>query len=175
MAKLLHFTCLALLLALALVAHSEDCVQVIHLKTGDVSDAGTNAGVSLKLYDAQGNYVVESNIWERGIMDSGHDYFERNNLDLFAFKTECLSSKVCKIELRHDNSGSKSGWYVSYLQVTTGILNAQCTQTKFQIDQWLATDEPPYSLSLSRDLCDSSRLHTNNTLSHSLLNLPTST
>ncbi|KAK9669624.1 hypothetical protein RND81_13G144600, partial [Saponaria officinalis] len=113
------FTCLTLLLALALVAYSsEDCVQVIRLKTGDVLGAGTDIQVSLNLYDAEVNRVGESNLWSKGMMGFAYDYFESGNLDYFSFKSNnCLSSPVCKIELAHDNSGFRSGWYVSYLAI----------------------------------------------------------
>ncbi|KAK9733741.1 hypothetical protein RND81_04G089000 [Saponaria officinalis] len=173
MAKLPAFTCLTLLLTLASLAYSDDCVYVIQLKTGDVPDAGTDATVTLRVYDEHGNGIADPDLWSDGLMGKDHDYFERNNLDMFGFKFGCLGSKVCNIELSHNNGGSKPGWYVSYVQVTTVWPNG-CTQTMFPIDQWLALDEYPYSLSVIKNLCSSSRLDFNRPLNHSLLHLPTS-
>ncbi|KAK9669617.1 hypothetical protein RND81_13G143900 [Saponaria officinalis] len=104
-------------------------------------------------------------------MDGDYDYFERNDLDSFTFESECLASKVCKIELSHDNSGTKPGWYVSYLQVITNWPN-NCSRTMFEINQWLALDEYPHSLSVTKDLCGSSQLNFNRRVNDSLLNLP---
>ncbi|XP_074314920.1 PLAT domain-containing protein 3-like [Silene latifolia] len=166
------FTSLTLLLAFALLVSSQDCNYVVHLKTGDEDGAGTDARVELKLYDAQGHKVEIHNLWNHGIMESGHDYFERNTLDFFSFKNStCVD--VCKIELGQNNAGLQSGWYVSYLKVTTHYFDGHCTRNTFQLNQWLAVDEPPYSLNLKRDLCGNSIDQFNNT--EPLLQLPVST
>ncbi|KAK9669621.1 hypothetical protein RND81_13G144300 [Saponaria officinalis] len=169
--KSIQSTCLTLLLTLASLAYSDDCIQVIRVKTGDVPDAGTDAIVSLKLYDGQGNSLWVSNLEDAGIMSKYWNYFERNDLDSFSFESGCLASKVCKIELEHNNGFPQPGWYVSYLQVATVWPN-NCTQTTFQTDQWLAKDEYPYSLSVTKDLCSSSQLNFNPRANDSLLNLP---
>ncbi|KAK9669619.1 hypothetical protein RND81_13G144100 [Saponaria officinalis] len=123
------------------------------------------------MYDEQGNYFWNIDLVSAGIMDQYYDYFERNDLDSFSFQSGCLASKICKIELSHNNGGPQPGWYVSYLWVTTNWPN-NCTRTMFEINQWLALDEYPHSLSVIKDLCGSSQLNFNSRVNDSLLNLP---
>ncbi|XP_074287654.1 PLAT domain-containing protein 1-like [Silene latifolia] len=179
-------TALMLFLAFASIAHfnvveAKICYHYILVKTGNVKSAGTDARVTVKLYDAQGQMIESTNLQKEGT-DQGelrlreepvdghwpyvrevyyrdpYDYFERDHLDSFTIRSNCHTSKLCKLELSHDNTGTKPGWYVDYLRVQTkypGDLLA-FEDTKFKINQWLAKDEEPNSLSVQKDLCGSS-------------------
>ncbi|PWA81423.1 root storage protein [Artemisia annua] len=149
-------TYLLLLLFLAIVASvssQETCVYTIFAKTGTAGSAGTDATISLKLNDAYGSEVTIPNLERYGEMDPGHDYFENGNLDKFSITTSCMKSSVCSITLSSDNSGSKPGWYVDYVQVITS--GGAVGDITFEIYGWLADDEPPYKLTRTFDKCGS--------------------
>ncbi|XP_074287649.1 PLAT domain-containing protein 3-like [Silene latifolia] len=161
---------------------ADTCQHYILVKTGNVKSAGTDARVTVKLYDAQGQMIESTNLQEKGT-DKGklrlhyrpiegrlgvqevyysdpYNYFERNQLDSFTIESNCHTSKLCKLELSHDNTGTKPGWYVDYLRVQTNYPNdiprLAFEDTKFEINQWLAKDEKPNSLSVQKNLCGSS-------------------
>lgn len=128
-------------------------MQTIYVKTGDVEYAGTDAKVTLKLYDNQDNMIEIKDLQRFGIMGSKRDYFEQNNLDIFSVRTKCLATNVCKIELSHDNTGGGPGWNVDSLEVNTAAPQMFCTHQNFGIQAWLSKSDPPYSLSIVRDAC----------------------
>ncbi|XP_050207215.1 PLAT domain-containing protein 2-like [Mercurialis annua] len=132
---------------------SETCVYSISIKTGSKRAAGTNAKVSLKLSNMQDSAINIQNLEKYGIMESGHDYFENNQLDFFNYAGRCLTIPVCYIKLSHDNGGYKPGWYVNYVEIKTAGGAITPTIKRFDVNQWLADDEPPYRTFTSRDLC----------------------
>ncbi|XP_067663302.1 allene oxide synthase-lipoxygenase protein-like [Haliotis asinina] len=87
---------------------------VIHVRTGDVQGAGTDANVSVILHDEQGSSTDKFHL----------DYFfrndfERGNLDVFQLpkdKTAGLG-KLRKLEIFRDDSGFGSSWYVERITV----------------------------------------------------------
>ncbi|KAF5176701.1 Plat domain-containing protein [Thalictrum thalictroides] len=135
------------------------------VKTGTVDSAGTDSKISVILKDAKGSQVNIPNLVDYGKMGPGHDYFENGNLDTFKIETICMESSVCSLTLTSDGTGPKPGWYVDYVQVLT---NKAAVTTKgnsstaagdnitFEIYGWLATDEPPYSLTRTFNKCGQS-------------------
>ncbi|KAK6923437.1 PLAT/LH2 domain [Dillenia turbinata] len=134
----------------------EDCVYTVYIRTGSIIKGGTDSVISLKLYDEYGDWVEITNleIWG-GLMEPGHNYFERGNLDIFSGRGECLPTPVCAMNLSSDGSGPNHGWYCNYVEVTVTGVHAQCLQQQFTVEQWLALDASPYELSAVRNNCPS--------------------
>ncbi|KAJ6289052.1 hypothetical protein OIU76_024945 [Salix suchowensis] len=123
------FLSLSLLLSFSTMVFSdEDCVYTMYVRTGSVIKGGTDSTISATLYDTYG-YGVEVPDLERwgGLMEPGHNYFERGNLDIFSGRAPCLSSP-----------GSTRPVH----------------RRSFEVEQWLALDTSPYSLVAFRDYCD---------------------
>ncbi|KAK4263921.1 hypothetical protein QN277_029272 [Acacia crassicarpa] len=139
---------LVFLLSLTLVT-SDECYYLVSVQTGDRADAGTDATISLKLFNSSGGSITVPNLEDWGLMESGHDYFERGNLDLFGHSAPCID--VCGITVTSDNSGNKPGWYLDSVEVI--VSGSISKKAAFPVNQWLALDEYPYSLSATVDLC----------------------
>ncbi|CAI9758238.1 unnamed protein product [Fraxinus pennsylvanica] len=133
-----------------------DCVYTVYIRTGSIIKGGTDSIISLTLYDADGYGIRINNLesWG-GLMGPGYNYFERGNLDIFSGRGPCLTGPVCNMNLTSDGSGPHHGWYVNYVEVTTTGVHKQCTQEKFTVEQWLATDTSPYELTAIRNYCSS--------------------
>ena len=86
-------------------------------------------------------------------MGPGYNYFERGNLDIFSARAPCLAGPPCWMGLYSDGSGPHHGWYCNYVEVTTTGPHVPCAQQQFTVEQWLATDAPPYELTTTRDYC----------------------
>ncbi|KAI4345229.1 hypothetical protein L6164_012371 [Bauhinia variegata] len=129
----------------------DDCV---YTRTGSIIKGGTDSIIGLKLYDSFGNSIVIGDL-ERwgGLMDPGHNYFERGNLDIFSGKGACLDGPLCAVNVTSDGSGSFHGWYCNYVEVTSTGARVSCGQQLFTVEQWLATDAWPYKLWASIDHC----------------------
>ncbi|KAI3949393.1 hypothetical protein MKW98_023330 [Papaver atlanticum] len=130
-----------------------DCVYTVYTKTGTRSDSGTDSNISLELYDSNGNHVEIPNLGDSGLMGPDHDYFENGNLDISSALGKCLPGPVCGITLTSDGTKAKSGWYVDYVQVIVTGPNASCAQKLFTIEQWLALDESPHALTVTKNVC----------------------
>ncbi|KAL9252077.1 PLAT domain-containing protein [Drosera capensis] len=140
------------------IVRSEDnCVYTVYIRTGSIFKGGTDSIISLTIYDEFGYTAVMSDLesWG-GLMESGHNYFERGNLDIFSGRGPCLASPACAIMLNSDGSGPYHGWYCNYVEVTSTGPHAGCVQQKFTVEQWLALDAAPFELSVVRDYCSSS-------------------
>ena len=108
----------------------------------------------MKLNNQKNEYLEIKNLETWGAMAPGHDYFERGNLDVFTCTAQCFSSPLCFLRLTSDGSKAKAGWFCEYVHVTVSGQNVAYTQN-FSVQQWLALDEPPYSLVVLRDNCPS--------------------
>ncbi|KAF5177984.1 Plat domain-containing protein, partial [Thalictrum thalictroides] len=104
----IYFLLFFFLAAVASVS-SEDCSYTILVKTGTVGSAGTNSKISAILKDAQGSQVNIPDLKNHGKMGSGHDYFEKGNLDTFIVPGKCMGSPVCSLTLSSDDKGASSG------------------------------------------------------------------
>ncbi|KAI3949354.1 hypothetical protein MKW98_023291 [Papaver atlanticum] len=144
-----------LLLSLATISKSdEDCVYTLYVRTGSIIKGGTDSKISLTLYTRKGEYINIPNIelWG-GLMEPGHDYFERGNTDIFSGRGYCLKDPVCKMDLTSDGTGWGHGWFVHYVEVTSAGKHKKCGNQYFDVEQWLATDTSPYNLTAIRDNC----------------------
>ncbi|XP_061336573.1 PLAT domain-containing protein 3-like isoform X1 [Gastrolobium bilobum] len=137
------------------VRSEEDCVYSVYIRTGSIIKGGTDSIIGLKLYDAYGYYIYITNLeaWG-GLMDPGHDYFERGNLDIFSGRAPCLDGPVCAVNLTSDGSGRHHGWYCNYVEVTSTGVHIPCAQQQFTVEQWLATDTSPHQLWAVRNYCN---------------------
>lgn len=104
----------------------------VEVLTGDVSKAGTNANVYLTLNTENGSgspYKLNHRI-------SG-DAFERNDHDVLYINDHDVYHQLNSINIRHDNKGSGSGWYLQELKITdpSGMVK------RFPCDCWMEGSE----------------------------------
>ncbi|KAJ0260496.1 PLAT/LH2 domain-containing protein [Hirschfeldia incana] len=130
------------------------CVYTFYIETGQVESAGTDSIISVKISDKSGQDIDIPNIvtWG-GLMGPSYDYFEKGSLDIFSGKAQCLPSPICSLSLTSDGSGVYPAWFVNYVDVTTVSVQAKSAHQYFDVEQWLATDTPPYNLTVARDNC----------------------
>ncbi|KAK7830512.1 plat domain-containing protein 2 [Quercus suber] len=88
----------------------DDCVYTVYIRTGSVIKGGTDSIIGARLYDAYGEYLEIKNLeYWGGLMEPGHNYYERGNLDIFSGRGECLSGPICALNLTSDGSGAHHG------------------------------------------------------------------
>jgi len=123
-----------------------ECVYTVFIRTGSIWKAGTESNITLELAAADGNGVGISDLpsWG-GLMGPGHSYFERGNLDIFSGRGPCMAKTPCWMRVASDGTGPHHGWYCNYVEVTVTGPHQGCAQQLFTVEQWLATDAPPYS------------------------------
>ncbi|KAI4345230.1 hypothetical protein L6164_012372 [Bauhinia variegata] len=138
------------------VRSDDDCVYTVYVRTGSIIKGGTDSVIGLKLYESSGDYIYIKNLeaWG-GLMDPGHNYFERGNLDIFSGRGPCLDGPVCAVNVTSDGTGPNHGWYCNYVEVTTTGAHLPCSQKQFTVEQWLALDTSPYELWAVRNYCSS--------------------
>ncbi|XP_020091149.1 PLAT domain-containing protein 3-like, partial [Ananas comosus] len=132
-----------------------ECLYTLRVKTGTLDSAGTDSviGITLAGKDRVRSEIKNLVSWG-GMMGSGHDYFENGNIDSFSGCGKCVTtSPPCWMNLTSDGSGNKAGWYVGSVELTAAGPEFGCTKQRFDVFQWLATDEPPYKLYVVRDNC----------------------
>gem|GEM_PF-3160855 len=123
----------------------------VEVTTGDLPDAGTNAGVYLSLFgpeDEQGRRCGSMDMWLYDTVSENYDDpFERGQLDAWRHHPGSTGLgrffNLDEIEyaiLRHDNSDDKPGWFVQGFRVFNQSSNKEWY---FIPQQWLADDEPP--------------------------------
>ncbi|BBN11991.1 hypothetical protein MPTK1_5g16600 [Marchantia polymorpha subsp. ruderalis] len=146
---------LALVFLSATSVLAEDyCVYTVFVKTGWLPKAGTDANIGAAFYDASGNSMTISNFTDWGhSLSSNNDYFERNKVDVFSGPGECLDAPICGMNLTSDGSGAHHGWFSDSVQISAARYGQECSNHYFNVDQWLATDVYPYSLTANRDDC----------------------
>lgn len=154
---LLHNLLLSIFFLLPLFTKSEfsyDCVYTVYVRTGSIIKGGTDSTISLQIYDVYGEKVdiTDLEAWG-GLMEPGHDYYERGNLDIFSGRGQCLSAPMCAVNLTSDGSGRGHGWYCNYVEVTATGPHSGCSQQQFTVEQWLALDTAPYELTAIRNYC----------------------
>ncbi|KAK6150431.1 hypothetical protein DH2020_015363 [Rehmannia glutinosa] len=131
-----------------------NCVYTVYVRTGSIIKGGTDAVITLTLYDANGNGININNLesWG-GLMGPGYNYFERGNLDIFSSRGPCLTGPICGVNLTSDGSGSGHGWYCNYVEVNAIGVDKQCIPKPFKVEQWLASDTSSYGLTAIRSHC----------------------
>ena len=129
-------------------------MYTVYIRTGSIIKGGTDSIIGARLYDEYGEYLEIKNLeYWGGLMEPGHNYYERGNLDIFSGRGGCLSAPICALNLTSDGSGAHHGWYVNYVEVTTTGVHTSCTQQLFTVEQWLALDTAPYELTAIRNYC----------------------
>ncbi|KAG5558340.1 hypothetical protein RHGRI_008312 [Rhododendron griersonianum] len=131
-----------------------ECVYTFYVQTGSGIKSGTDSAISVVLGDSQGRSVWVPNLRSWGLMGHSHDYFERGNLDIFTGLGPCVGAPLCRLNLTSDGSGAHHGWYCDFVEVTSTGPHKDCSQSIFYVDQWLATDAPPFELTAVIDGCD---------------------
>ncbi|KAL3834652.1 hypothetical protein ACJIZ3_009388 [Penstemon smallii] len=139
--------------AAAAAASSNECVYTLYVQTGSFIKAGTDSNISISLGNANGKSVSIPNLKDWGLMGHKHDYYERGNLDIFTGRGPCITTPICSLNVTSDGSGAHHGWFCEYIEVTSTGPHKGCSQSIFYVDQWLATDAPPYQLSAVIDGC----------------------
>ncbi|XP_045742290.1 lipoxygenase homology domain-containing protein 1 isoform X2 [Mirounga angustirostris] len=111
-------------------------VQVI---TGNVPKAGTDANVYLTIYGEE-----YGDTGERPLKKSDKpNKFEQGQTDTFTIYAINLGA-LTKIRIRHDNSGSRPGWFLDRIDITD--MNNEITYY-FPCQRWLAVEEDDGQLS----------------------------
>jgi len=96
--------------------------------TGDVENAGTDANVYITIYGSIRAVGPAT-------LDNAEDNFERGKEDHFTLDLSDVG-RVERINIRHDNSGNKAGWFLSRVTVDVNGDHAE-----FPCNRWLALDE----------------------------------
>ncbi|XP_042531148.1 lipoxygenase homology domain-containing protein 1 isoform X1 [Dipodomys spectabilis] len=111
-------------------------VQVI---TGNVPKAGTDANVYLTIYGEE-----YGDTGERSLKKSDKsNKFEQGQTDTFTIYAIDLGA-LTKIRIRHDNTGSRPGWFLDRIDITD--MNNEITYY-FPCQRWLAVEEDDGQLS----------------------------
>ncbi|RID66152.1 hypothetical protein BRARA_D01312 [Brassica rapa] len=148
---------LLIIITISVVAFADrepHCVYTFYIETGPVDGAGTDSIISVKISDKSGqNIDIQDIVTWGGLMGPSYDYFEKGSLDIFSGKAQCLPSPVCSLSLTSDGSGVYPAWYVNYVDLTTVSVHVKSAHQYFDVEQWLATDTPPYNLTVVRNNC----------------------
>ncbi|KAM5136493.1 lipoxygenase homology domain-containing protein 1 isoform 3-T3 [Callospermophilus lateralis] len=113
----------------------------VDIWTGDVGGAGTTARVYLQIYGEEGKTEVlflssRSKAFDRASKDT----FQTDTFTIYAIDLGALS----KIRIRHDNTGSRPGWFLDRIDITD--MNNEITYY-FPCQRWLAVEEDDGQLS----------------------------
>ena len=79
----------------------------LHITTGDVRNASTNAKVYVILHGGEG----EDNSGKLWLQNEKKDNFQRGRTDIFIVETTKMLSPLHHLTVGHDNSGLGAGWY----------------------------------------------------------------
>lgn len=79
----------------------------LHITTGDVRNASTNAKVYVILHGGEG----EDNSGKLWLQNDKKDNFQRGRTDIFIVETTKMLSPLHHLTVGHDNSGLGAGWY----------------------------------------------------------------
>lgn len=80
----------------------------IHVTTGDVRNASTNARVYVILHGGEDGENNSGKLW---LQNEKKDNFERGRTDIFTVETTEMLSPLHHLTIGHDNSGLGAGWY----------------------------------------------------------------
>uniref|UniRef100_G1M210 Lipoxygenase homology PLAT domains 1 n=1 Tax=Ailuropoda melanoleuca TaxID=9646 RepID=G1M210_AILME len=113
----------------------------VEIWTGDVGGAGTTARVYVQIYGEDGKTEVlflssRSKVFDRASKDT----FQTDTFTIYAIDLGALT----KIRIRHDNSGSRPGWFLDRIDITD--VNNEITYC-FPCQRWLAVEEDDGQLS----------------------------
>uniref|UniRef100_A0A8C2K356 Lipoxygenase homology domains 1a n=1 Tax=Cyprinus carpio TaxID=7962 RepID=A0A8C2K356_CYPCA len=104
----------------------------VHVYTGDMLGAGTDAGVYINIYGEMGD------TGERKLRKSNHlNKFERRQEDVFTITGMDLGP-LKKLRIRHDNKQANAAWYLDRVEIFD---TKDETMYFFPCQRWLAVDE----------------------------------
>uniref|UniRef100_A0A8C1CFM6 Lipoxygenase homology domains 1a n=1 Tax=Cyprinus carpio carpio TaxID=630221 RepID=A0A8C1CFM6_CYPCA len=104
----------------------------VHVFTGDMLGAGTDASVYINIYGEMGD------TGERKLRKSNHlNKFERGQEDVFTITGMDLGP-LKKLRMRHDNKQPNAAWYLDRVEIFDG---KEETMYFFPCQRWLAVDE----------------------------------
>ncbi|KAM5222354.1 lipoxygenase homology domain-containing protein 1 isoform 3-T3 [Ctenodactylus gundi] len=113
----------------------------VEIWTGDVGGAGTTARVYMQIYGEEGKTEVL-------FLSSRSKVFDRASKDIFQTDTFTIYAidlgELTKIRIRHDNTGSRPGWFLDRIDITD--VNSENTYY-FPCQRWLAVEEDDGQLS----------------------------
>ncbi|XP_062867638.1 lipoxygenase homology domain-containing protein 1-like [Trichomycterus rosablanca] len=110
----------------------EENTYEIHVFTGTMWGAGTDANVYINIYGEMGD------TGERKLRKSNHfNKFERGQEDVFTLTAMDLGL-LKKLRIRHDNTQASAGWYLDRVEIMD---MKDETMYFFPCQRWLAVDE----------------------------------
>ncbi|KAM4802813.1 lipoxygenase homology domain-containing protein 1 isoform X3 [Urocitellus parryii] len=113
----------------------------VDIWTGDVGGAGTTARVYLQIYGEEGKTeVLFLSSRSKAFNRASKDTFQTDTFTIYAIDLGALS----KIRIRHDNTGSRPGWFLDRIDITD--VNNEITYY-FPCQRWLAVEEDDGQLS----------------------------
>ena len=80
----------------------------IHVTTGDVRNASTNARVFVILHGGEDGENNSGKLW---LQNEEKDNFQRGRTDIFTVETAEMLSPLHHLTIGHDNSGLGAGWH----------------------------------------------------------------
>ncbi|XP_068857631.1 lipoxygenase homology domain-containing protein 1 [Aphelocoma coerulescens] len=111
----------------------EENTYEVHVLTGTVWGAGTDANVFLSIYGME-----RGDTGERQLKRSNNlNKFEKGQVDVFTIKAIDLG-ELKKLRIRHDNSGSRPSWFLERVEI---IDLKENTTYYFPCQRWLAVEE----------------------------------
>ncbi|XP_059360394.1 lipoxygenase homology domain-containing protein 1-like [Carassius carassius] len=109
----------------------EENTYEVHIFTGNMMGAGSDANVFINIYGENGD------TGERPLRKSSHlNKFERGQEDTFSITAVELGT-LKKLRIRHDNS-NQSAWYLDRVEI---VDTKDDTTYYFPCNRWLAVDE----------------------------------
>ncbi|XP_028759075.1 PLAT domain-containing protein 3-like [Neltuma alba] len=152
--RVIALSCVVFLVSLigfaaAMATTEAPCQYSVSVQTGDYAGAGTDSTISLQLKSQSGASFPIANLVDWGLMQPGHVYFQRGNLDFFGGTGNCLH--VCAMTVTSSGTGSMPRWYLTEVNVT--VSGPVKVDISFPVKRWLAKDVPPGSLSATVDSC----------------------
>ncbi|KAL7853335.1 hypothetical protein AOLI_G00201790 [Acnodon oligacanthus] len=110
----------------------EENTYEVHVFTGTMWGAGTDAGVYINIYGEMGD------TGERKLRKSNHlNKFERGQEDVFSITAMDLGL-LKKLRIRHDNKQANAAWYLDRVEIMD---TKDETTYFFPCQRWLAVDE----------------------------------
>ena len=97
----------------------------IHVTTGDVRNASTNARVYVILHGGEDGENNSGKLW---LQNEKKDNFERGRTDIFTVETTEMLSPLHHLTIGHDNSGLGAGWYCEKVNCQVITYAFYCSQ-----------------------------------------------
>ncbi|KAK2516978.1 Loxhd1 [Columba guinea] len=111
----------------------EENTYEVHVLTGNVWGAGTDANVFLSIYG-----VGRGDTGERQLKRSNNlNKFEKGQVDVFTVKAIDLG-ELKKLRIRHDNTGASPSWFLERVEI---VDLKESTTYYFPCQRWLAVEE----------------------------------